>query len=438
MSKNYEQIPGSENMSDADKSYFEKFGDAIDDQGKLIAEQYKIDAEEMEKDYAELLNDLVRNDNEYLVNGAPLKCSMQFDDKQRLTYEGKDVMSELIKENIEDMRKLNVTDKRRAKINGFTPATVIDSKGGMRDEKEKWNIGGFGNCGRVQDGTAIEDLADSLMVRLYIKGRHPNMLALREKVKMAIEEGKGTCYCCMNLNPEWENLPTEYNFETGAFEYTLQDVLNETCVGSGYYLSGEKGYKNISGKEGINMMSMIFCKKGGIISAEESGQNVISIDERYIRLLNRIEERTGRLEEYKLEFVKSIFPLLLVEEEKSGIPLEVMFAQMCCESKYGSKAEGNNYFGLKGEGTAGSVIVKTQEEVDGVYVSIDDKFRAYNSMEESIEDYVNVLTNVYQQYTTTGTIEDWFDALVEGGYATNSNYKGELTEVCIFWRLIIE
>lgn len=438
MSINYEQIPGNMNMSDADKSYFENFGDAIDDQGKLIAEQYKIDAEKMEKEYAELLNDLVRNDNEYLVNGAPLKCSMQTDDKQTLTYEGKEIISELIEENIEDMKKLNVIDKKRATFNGYIPATVIDSKGGMRDKKEKWNIGGFGNCSRVQDGTAIEDLADSLMVSLYVKGRHTKIQALRELIKMAIEEGKGTCYCYMNLNPEWENLPTEYNFATGAFEYTLQDVLNETCAGSGYYLSGEKGYKNFSGKEGINMMSMIFCKRGGIISAEESGQNVISIDERYIRLLNRIKEKTGRLEDYKLEFVKSIYPLLLVEEEKSGIPLEVMFAQMCCESKYGSKAVGNNYFGLKGEGPAGSVNVNTQEEVDGVYVSIDDNFRAYNSMEESIEDYVNVLINEYQQYITTGTIEDWFDALVEGGYATNSNYKGELREVCIYWRLLIE
>ncbi len=37
--RDYEHIPGSEYMSDADRSYFETFGEAIDDQAELVVEQ---------------------------------------------------------------------------------------------------------------------------------------------------------------------------------------------------------------------------------------------------------------------------------------------------------------------------------------------------------------------------------------------------------------
>ena len=144
------------------------------------------------------------------------------------------------------------------------------------------------------------------------------------------------------------------------------------------------------------------------------------------------------METYKLDFVESVFPVLLTEERRSGIPAELIFAQMCLESGYGQKAVDGNYFGIKGTGTAGSVNVGTHEEINGISVSINDNFRAYNSMKESIEDYIDLLTNSYKQYTTTGTIEDWCDALVTGGYATDSEYKSKIKRVCIRWGLIEE
>ncbi len=277
--RDYEHIPGSEYMSDADRSYFETFGEAIDDQAELVVEQVtgekNIDSQELERMINEVLDDLVNDDGKYLVDGALLKCSMQTDAKQTLTYNGEEVISEPIEENIKEMASLHVTDKKRVTFNGYTPATVIDSKGGMRDEKEKWNIGGFGNCLFIQNGTAIEDIANMLLVSLLVKGKHTKIQEIEGKIKKAIEEGKGTCHCFMSLNPEWENLPIEYNFATGIFEYSWKDALNEASAGIDYYMSGEKVYQNFNGIEGINMMSMLFCKRGGIISAEESGQSDI-------------------------------------------------------------------------------------------------------------------------------------------------------------------
>ena len=69
-------------------------------------------------------------------------------------------------------------------------------------------------------------------------------------------------------------------------------------------------------------------------------------------------------------------------------------------------------------------------------VAVIDDFRAYNSMDESIEDHSNLLVNTYQQYIVTGSVEDWCNALKKGGYATASNYKEEILSVCKTWDII--
>ena len=87
-------------------------------------------------------------------------------------------------------------------------------------------------------------------------------------------------------------------------------------------------------------------------------------------------------------------------------------------------------------GTAGSVSCNTHEEINGKRIPIVDDFRAYNSMEESIKDHSDLLANNYQKYVTTGTIEDWCDALIKGKYATASNYKETILPVCRYWNIM--
>ena len=222
----------------------------------------------------------------------------------------------------------------------------------------------------------------------------------------------------------------------GSFNYLSAGV--STVINGSYYLEFDE-------KEGINRMSMLFCKLGGgCITAIESGQTSYFNDIRYQRVLEEVNKRRGKIEDYKIDFVLEVFPLVLEDERKSGIPAEITFAQMCIESAYGKKTcvdihtgiNGNNYFGIKGNGPAGSVSCKTTEEINGNRVPVEDSFRAYNSMEESIEDHSKVLVNNYQQYITTGSVEDWCGALQKGGYATASNYKDEILGVCKTWNII--
>lgn len=177
---------------------------------------------------------------------------------------------------------------------------------------------------------------------------------------------------------------------------------------------------------------------------QESAQTDYTSDSRYISLQERVA--TFNIEQYKKDFVLEVFPELLKYESKTGIPAEIMFGQICTESAYGSNTlvdyktgvNGNNYFGYKGEGPAGSVECYTYEYINGQRVKIVDKFKAYHSREESIEDYTNLLLKNYKQYAADDSPEAWAKALVDGGYATAPNYGENILDISRTWRIYDE
>lgn len=167
-------------------------------------------------------------------------------------------------------------------------------------------------------------------------------------------------------------------------------------------------------------------------------------DLRYQALTATVNSKN--IETYKKNFVMEAFPHALECEKETGIPAEIIFGQICTESEYGSNTlidkytgkEAHNYFGIKGVGPSGSVTCDTTEYVSGKKVFIEDKFRAYNNMEESIDDYAKLLKNNYAPYTTSGTAEDWANALVEGGYATAPDYGNFILDVAATWGIYDE
>lgn len=310
----------------------------------------------------ELFNEYALNKDEYLVDGAVLTCNMAF--KGTCFIRGVTYGTEV--KNVENPTQthLSVSDNK-SEINGQTVATV-------KDHKEEVNIELFKcNCLNMPDREEeYEAIHDDEECKKY-----------------------GICRKLMKLDNDWENF------------------IRSTC-----YLSFSRSLEG-DRAQGITMNSVLFCSHGGLITPVDSGQ--YSNDIRYQRLLTEVERRKGRIEDYKIEFVLEVFPKALCDERKSGIPAEITFAQMCIESSYGTQTcndintgvSGNNYFGIKGVGPAGSVTCKTKEEIEGNRVTVIDDFRAYNSMDESIEDHSNLLVKNYQQYITTGSVEDWCDAL---------------------------
>ena len=151
---------------------------------------------------------------------------------------------------------------------------------------------------------------------------------------------------------------------------------------------------------------------------------------------------TGKLYSAKPIIEKSKFQgmasqLALADAKKSGQSAALQTAQAILESGWGQSVPVDKYsgklsynlFGIKGSGSAGSVISGTWEEYNGVRYNIDAKFRAYSGVSGSWTDHNKLLLTVsrYQPYRAVmydSSLGAW--ALKRCGYATDSAYPVKL------------
>lgn len=252
-------ILGNELMSSEERGFFDKYSSAIEEQEEIIAEQHGMETgyESKEVDRDDGLDELLRNlesmKEEYVVRRVLLGCNMGSQESIKLKYKGEDLES--IPLNVEENSRIQIKEMRNETINGFTPANVEDCIGGIKQKDVKdLNIFSFGNCSMIKDGSRLEQLLSEA-----------DLQEKEEEIVSAIKEGKGLCHCFMKLNETWENLPLVGEYMTGEFPL---------CAGIEKVLWTDS-YMMFNGKEGINMMSMLFCQYGGgIITAKESGQHI--------------------------------------------------------------------------------------------------------------------------------------------------------------------
>ncbi|MDD7793120.1 glycoside hydrolase family 73 protein [Clostridium sp. 'White wine YQ'] len=129
-----------------------------------------------------------------------------------------------------------------------------------------------------------------------------------------------------------------------------------------------------------------------------------------------------------LQFIKTVEPYAYKIYEKYGILPSVVVAQSIAESGWGNYAEINNYFGIKADTSwKGPSKLITTTEYNGETIKA--KFRVYDSIEASFEDYGKFLSNNVR-YKQAGVFEaknykDMAKAIEKGGYSTHENSSGE-------------
>ena len=134
----------------------------------------------------------------------------------------------------------------------------------------------------------------------------------------------------------------------------------------------------------------------------------------------------------KLEFIPTIAPIVQKVNKERGNPLfsSVVIAQAIHESAWGQSKlmmKGYAIFGIKAtKGWKGKVYnSKTKECYDGVNMTtISACFRAYNSFEESINDYFDLITKSSRYKAAINSISafECINAIKKGGYATDPKY----------------
>ena len=141
------------------------------------------------------------------------------------------------------------------------------------------------------------------------------------------------------------------------------------------------------------------------------------------------------------DFVNKLWPHALEASRTTGIPAHFIVAQAALESGWGKhqirNADGSpshNLFGIKAgrNWTGATRQVVTTEYVDGVPRKSVEKFRAYGSYAEGLQDYAKLIAN---NPRFASVIENGGDAagfarsLQKSGYATDPMYAVKLTRV---------
>jgi flagellar protein FlgJ len=120
-------------------------------------------------------------------------------------------------------------------------------------------------------------------------------------------------------------------------------------------------------------------------------------------------------------------------QRKTGIPASITLAQAALESAWGSRALGNNLFGIKADKnwTGPTVSFATTEHLGGKDVSLTDKFRAYSSYVESMVDHGQFLLKNprYARCFKETTGYGWARELQAAGYATDPEYAKKLQDI---------
>lgn len=132
-------------------------------------------------------------------------------------------------------------------------------------------------------------------------------------------------------------------------------------------------------------------------------------------------------------FISLLLPAAQRVHREHGIPASFTIAQAALESGWGSRAPGNNLFGIKADRSwkGKTVNVPTHEYVDGKRVNLVAKFRAYSSVDECIADRARFF-KVNPRYAACfdeATGEGWARAAAAAGYATDPNYAEILIAV---------
>jgi flagellar protein FlgJ len=141
------------------------------------------------------------------------------------------------------------------------------------------------------------------------------------------------------------------------------------------------------------------------------------------------------------EFVKRMMPSIQRAASALGVDPTAMLAQAALETGWGQRlpqaADGSsshNLFGIKAgdEWTGARATADSMEVINGVAMPRRTTFRAYASVEESVNDFANLLKNSprYKDVIAGGgNANGYVEAIGKSGYATDPEYGNKLNQI---------
>ena len=180
-------------------------------------------------------------------------------------------------------------------------------------------------------------------------------------------------------------------------------------------------------------------RAGSTLAHEKKEQQAAAIDSTQANI-NEPKASSTNFETAE-QFVSSVWEHAKTAAQKIGLNPAVMVAQAALETGWGkhiiSKSDGgssNNLFNIKSdkswEGDKASKV--TLEFEQGTAVKKQASFRAYDSIKDSVNDFVDFLTQnprYEEALQNTAKPNEFLDSLQKAGYATDPNYASKIKKV---------
>jgi hypothetical protein len=134
------------------------------------------------------------------------------------------------------------------------------------------------------------------------------------------------------------------------------------------------------------------------------------------------------------DFISTVGAAAQRSRKITGVPASVTVAQAILESDWGRSRltrQGNNLFGIKalnGSGSAGVVTLATWEHLDDSDVVVQAPFRAYTTLEDSVDDHGRFFrgSRYRDAMAVAGDARAFARAIQDAGYATDPSYASKL------------
>lgn len=134
-------------------------------------------------------------------------------------------------------------------------------------------------------------------------------------------------------------------------------------------------------------------------------------------------------------FVEKLYGMAKQAAKSLGVDAEVLLSQAALETGWGKKMTDSslNLFNIKADKrwSGDSVSVPTLEYRGGVAVKERASFRAYESLQQSFDDYVDFVKGSprYEKAVSANDNETYVTELSKAGYATDPNYSKKITDI---------
>lgn len=254
----------------------------------------------------------------------------------------------------------------------------------------------------------------------------PVLVTVPGTPKMLIQ-GTGPDQVITSANPA--TLKASSNIPLSSVTYRMTNIATgaQKVIGEASDSAQEIVYKPVSGDGGKWKLRAIGTYDGG---------KTIVTEEIPVTVFTGTTYSAKPIIE-KSQFLSMSSQMAVADWKGSGMSAALQTAQAILETGWGQSVPvdkyngqfSNNLFGIKGAGSAGSVISNTWEEYNGVTFRIDAKFRAYSNAAESWADHNKLLMTAaryepYRQVMHDSSQGAW--ALRRAGYATDSKYPVKL------------